>query len=271
VVLHVVGFVAGDEVGGRAALREGRGAWVSEPLAFRWGLQIGDSLAISTPRGEVALPIAAIHRDYSNERGEVLVGAAWLEAHATPGITAIALQGAPGTDVEAWSMQLRAVAADAAEQDVVVRSNQELRSSSLAVFDRTFAITGVMRLLCLLVAFFGIYAAFAGLQLERAAEIGLLRCLGARPLQIGFLVLGQTALLGLVAGVLAVPVGALFGHVLVLVINRISFGWSLPVTAVPWTAVGEVLLLAVGASLLAGVQPAAAFARMRPADGLREA
>jgi putative ABC transport system permease protein len=269
-VLRSFAFVGSDQRTGRDALPRGTGAWISESLAFRWGLAVGDVLVIATANGPVELPIAAVHRDYSNERGEVLVGAMWLDAHAHVGVTAIALQAAQGVDVEAWVQQLRARAANAAEQDVQIRSQNELRTSSIAIFDRTFAITGVMRLLCLLVAFFGIYAAFASLQLERGAEIGLLRCLGARPRQIGFVVLGQTALLGLCAGVLAIPVGALLGHLLAHVINRVSFGWSLAQVEVPSSAVAEVIVLAVVAALAAGVQPAFRFARMRPADALRE-
>ena len=269
-VLRSFAFVGNDQRTGRDALLRGTGAWVSESLAFRWGLSVGEVLVVRTAKGPVDLPIAAVHRDYSNERGEVLVGASWLDAQAQVGVTAIALQAEPGTEVEPWVLQLRARTAAASEQDVQIRSQNELRTSSLAIFDRTFAITGVMRLLCLLVAFFGIYAAFASLQLERGAEIGLLRCLGARPRQIGFVVLGQTALLGLCAGLLAIPVGALLGHVLAIVINRVSFGWSLAQVEVPASAVAEVIALAVLAALAAGLQPAWRFARMRPADALRE-
>ncbi|MCC7065295.1 MAG: FtsX-like permease family protein [Planctomycetes bacterium] len=269
-VLRSFAFVGNDQRTGRDALLRGTGAWVSESLAFRWGLSVGEVLVVRTAKGPVDLPIAAVHRDYSNERGEVLVGASWLDAQAQVGVTAIALQAEPGTEVEPWVLQLRARTAAASEQDVQIRSQNELRTSSLAIFDRTFAITGVMRLLCLLVAFFGIYAAFASLQLERGAEIGLLRCLGARPRQIGFVVLGQTALLGLCAGLLAIPVGALLGHVLANVINRVSFGWSLAQVEVPASAVAEVIALAVLAALAAGLQPALRFARMRPADALRE-
>ncbi|HEX5054246.1 MAG TPA: FtsX-like permease family protein [Planctomycetota bacterium] len=255
----------------REALPRGEGVWVSEPLAFRWQLAVGDALTVATERGAAVLPILAIYRDYGNERGEVLAGKAWFDAHLRGGITALALETKPGTDVDASLAELRARAAAAAEQDVGIRSQRELRLGSLAIFDRTFAITGVMRLLCLLVAFFGIYSAFATLQLERGAEVGLLRCLGARPRQVGLLVLGQTALLGLCAGLLALPTGALLGHVLAEVVNRVSFGWSLLEVTVPRTAMVEAVLLALVAAVLAGVQPAVRFARMRPADGLREA
>jgi len=125
--------------------------------------------------------------------------------------------------------------------------------------------------LCLVVAFFGIYSAFAALQLERAGEVGLLRCLGARPSRIAVVVIGQTALLGATAALLAVPLGVLIGELLVHVINRVSFGWSLAAVTVPGRALVEAAALAVGASLLAGIWPALRFARVRPAQVLREA
>jgi putative ABC transport system permease protein len=273
--LRAFPLLDGDDAAGRAALAaatpDGAGAWVSEPLAFRWGLARGDPLTIATPRGPATLRIAATYRDYSNERGEVLVPAAWMQANVPAPVTALGLELAAGADAAAVVAALRARAAAAGEQAVAVRAQRELRAASLDVFDRTFAITGVMRLLCLLVAFAGIYAAFAALQLERAAEIGLLRSLGALPSRVALLVVGQTALLGACAGLLALPVGAMLGHVLAHVINKVSFGWSLAAVAVPRAAVGEALALAVGASLLSGLQPAWRFARMRPADALREA
>ncbi|MFN7588353.1 MAG: ABC transporter permease, partial [Planctomycetota bacterium] len=264
-------LLQGDDARGRAAIAAGDGAWISEPMAFRRGLRVGDVLTIRGSDGPVTLPIAAIYRDYSNERGEVIVGASWLQQHLRAPVTALSFEAAAGVDVEPLAATLRAAAATADTQAVSVRVQGELRSSSLQVFDRTFAITGVMRLLCLCVAFVGIYAAFAALQLERAGEIGLLRCLGARPRQIGLVVLGQTALLGLCAGLLALPLGVLLGHVLAHVINRVSFGWTLVTVSVPWSALGEVLVLAIVAATLAGLQPAWRFARMRPAEGLREA
>lgn len=258
-----------DAAAGQALLR-GEAAFVSEPLAFRHGLQVGSELRIQTPQGPVSLPVMAIYRDYSNERGELLVGAEFCNRHLPVAVTAVALEAASGRDIEAWANELRQLLATAADQAVQVRTQGELRRTSLEIFDRTFAITSAMRLLCLLVAFFGIYAAFASLQLERGREIGVLRCLGARPRRIAGLVLGQTALLGAAAGVLALPVGALLGQVLARIINRISFGWSLSAVEVPAAAMFEVLWLAIAAALLAGVQPALRFARMRPVEALRE-
>lgn len=247
------------------------GAWVSEPLAFRADLAVGDELTLGAGEAAVTLPIVAVYRDYSSERGEALVSRDWLfRAGVRAGVTALGLELAPGRDLDEAMAALQARAAGADEQDVMIRSTRELKQTSLEIFDRTFAITSVMRLLCLAVAFFGIYSAFSALQFERGAEVGLLRCLGATPVRIGVVVIGQTALLGLCAALLAMPLGVLVGQVLAHVINKVSFGWSLAAVQVPARAMLEAAVLAVVASLLAGLWPAARFSQMRPATALRE-
>ncbi len=263
----------GDRSAARASLA-GRGpaaAWISEPLAFRAGVGVGDAVTLGVGGGAVTLPVVAVYRDYSSERGEVMVPRDWLHgAGVRAAVTALGLELERGRDLGAAMAALRAAAASASDQGVMLRSTQELKQTSLDIFDRTFAITGVMRLLCLAVAFFGIYSAFSALQLERGAEVGLLRCLGATPGRIGVVVVGQTALLGACAALLSLPLGLVIGQLLADVINKVSFGWSLVSVHVPGRALVEASLLAIVASLLAGLWPAARFARMRPAAAMRE-
>ena len=263
----------GDRDAACAALADAGqpGVWVSEPLAFRCGLSVGDDVTIGVEEAAATLPVVAIYRDYSSERGELLVARDWLfRAGVRTGVTALGMEMAPGHDLDESMDAMRARAAAAADQGVMVRSTRDLKQTSLEIFDRTFAITGVMRLLCLAVAFFGIYSAFSALQFERGAEVGLLRCLGATPGRVGVVVIGQTALLGACAALLAMPLGVVVGQLLAHVINKVSFGWSLVSVQVPAGALVEASVLAVVASLLAGLWPAARFAKMRPANALRE-
>ena len=102
-----------------------------------------------------------------------------------------------------WCKQLRALVGD--EQEVVIRSNRALREASLEIFDRTFAITTVLQLLATIVAFVGILSALMALQLERARELGMLRANGLTPRQLWGVVLSQTGLMGVTAGLLATP------------------------------------------------------------------
>src|SRR5439155_1641468 len=97
-------------------------------------------------------------------------------------VSALALYAAPGVDVERLMAALRERAAGGHE--VLIRSNRALRDASLEIFDRTFAITAVLRLLIVAVAFVGVLSALMALQLERAREHGVLRALGLTPGQV---------------------------------------------------------------------------------------
>jgi putative ABC transport system permease protein len=152
---------------------------------------------------------------------------------------------------------------------VLIRSNRALKSASLEVFDRTFAITGVLRLLAFIVAFIGVLSALMALQLERSRELGVLRATGLTPGQIWQLVTFQTGLMGLVAGLLAVPAGLLLAVVMIFVVNKRSFGWTLQLEMGPGILVQAVLLALIGA-LLAGVYPSWRMSRTPPALALRE-
>jgi putative ABC transport system permease protein len=150
-----------------------------------------------------------------------------------------------------------------------VRSNRGLRDATLEVFDRTFVITGVLRTLTLIVAFIGVLSSLMALQLERGRELGVLRATGMTPGQLRVLVSSQTGLMGLAAGLLAAPLSLGLAWMLIHVVNRRSFGWTLDLRA-DWASLGTAVLVAVTAALLAGVWPAARMARTPPAAALRE-
>ena len=107
------------------------------------------------------------------------------------------------------------------------------------------------------------------LQLERTREQAVLRATGVTPRQLSLLTLLQTGLMGLYAGVLSLPLGWLMSRVLIEVINRRSFGWSIE-THLPAAALPEAVLLALSAALLASLYPAWRMRRVQPAQALRE-
>jgi putative ABC transport system permease protein len=107
------------------------------------------------------------------------------------------------------------------------------------------------------------------LQLERARENGVLRAFGLTPAQVWAMVTAQTGLMGVVAGLLAVPVGIMLAAVLVFVINRRSFGWTMPIDVTPHILV-QGAALAVTAALLAGIYPAWKMSTAVTAEALRD-
>jgi putative ABC transport system permease protein len=262
-------FVSTD--GGREAARQAvkNGAVLaSEPLANRLGLPArGAHITLTTDRGPRDFPIAGIYRDYSSSQGVVMMG---LDLYRSfwddPAITAIALKLAPDVDPDGVVQELGDRLAGV--QGVLVRPNRALRAEALNVFDRAFAITGALQLLAAVVAFIGVLSALLSLQLERGRELGLLRAVGLTAGQLRSLVLLETGLMGAVAGLLALPTGFTLALILIYIINRRSFGWTLQLQASPGVFL-QALALAVIAALLAGVYPALRMSRMLAAEALR--
>ncbi|NOQ52556.1 MAG: FtsX-like permease family protein [Desulfuromonadaceae bacterium] len=260
-------FKTGDEERAWRAFEEGA-VIISEPYAYHHDLQVGDTVELRTDRGNKTFPIAGIYYDYASDRGRVTIsrkvyGRFWNDRS----VDALALYRKKGGDVEILVDEVRRKSAGM--QQVEVYSNRSLRQASLATFDRTFAITGVLRLLAIVVAFVGILNALMAMQLERSRELAVLRATGLTPRQLWGLVGLETGLIGLVAGLLALPLGIIQALVLIFVINRRSFGWTMQMAIDPQILL-QALILALVAALLAGIYPALRMARTSPAAALRE-
>ena len=257
-------FRSGDDRG----VWDGGAVIVSEPFANRHGVAAGGAVRLRTDRGEQDFRVAGVFYDYGSSAGVVVMSrraydAAWNDRR----ISSLALEAVPGVDVNALVAAVRERAAGGPR--LVVRSNRALREASMEIFDRTFAITGVLRTLSLVVAFVGMLAALMALALERSREIGVLRALGLTPRQVWGLLTAQTGIIGLLAGVLAVPSGLLLAAVLVFVINRRSFGWTMSIDPSPAILLQGVALSLL-AALLAGLYPAWRMAGAPPAEVLRD-
>jgi putative ABC transport system permease protein len=241
---------------------------VSEPYAYRYDVGVGDTLRLQTDRGAQALPIRAVFYDYGSDLGVVLTSrSTYTRYYDDRGVSGVAVNAASGQDVDALVDRIRT--RTQGMQDVVAQSNVGLRESSMRIFDRTFTITTVLRLLAIVVAFIGVLSALMALQLEREREFGVLRATGMTPGQVGRYVTMQTGVMGFVAGLLSIPLGLALAYVLIFVINKRSFGWTLQLEVAPGILI-QALLLGIVAALLAGAYPSWKMAQSNPANALRE-
>ena len=252
----------------RTLLAQGDVVAVSEPYAFHHALEVGSVVELGTDRGPRPFRVVGIYADYASDEGGILMSRPTYERYFDDrGISAMGLVAGPGVDLTALCERVRARAGD--EQALTVRANRELLDASLAIFDRTFAVTEVLRLLSVGVAFIGILSALSALALERSRELAVLRAIGLTPRKVVGLVTLQTALMGLFAGIFSLPLGVALAYVLVFVINRRSFGWTLELALAPDVAV-KAIMLSLLAAVLAGIYPALKMSRARPAVALRE-
>jgi len=128
-------------------------------------------------------------------------------------------------------------------------------------------VTDALEAVAVMVALLSVLGALAALVLERTREIGVLRAIGADRRQIIRALLVEGGLLAVTGLVLGALTGVLLSAVLVHVLNRESFGWTLEI-ATPW---GRVLLVAAGlfaAALLATLPPARRAAQIPPREAM---
>lgn len=258
-------LIDGDEVW--PAFQTGEAILISEPLAYRRGLAVGDRLELPTDQGGHRFPIAGVFLDYGSEHGRILLHRTGYERYwRDPTVGSAAVFAAPGESLATLRERLQERLGPI--QSLLIRSNRDIQNRTLEIFDRTFTITQVLRVLAILVAVVGVLSALLALQLERAREFATLRAMGMTASEIGGLVSLQTGFMGAAAGLLSIPTGLLLAAVLIFVINRRAFGWSLPFEVNPLLLL-ETLALAIVAALLAGLYPIWRMARARPAEALR--
>jgi len=251
-----------------AALDDAGAVLVSEPFATLRSVEPGGTVTLLTPAGPHAFPVAGVYYDYGSDQGAVLMElATYRRLWQDRSVSGVSVYAAPGVAAEDLAEAIRRRTAPT--QALLVRSNRALRTLSLQIFDRTFVVTEVLRLLAGLVAFIGVLSALMALQLERARELGVLRANGLTPGQVWQLVTSETGLMGLAAGLLSLPIGLVLAAIMIYVINRRSFGWTL-VMELPPGVLLEALGLALAAALLAGLYPAWKMSRVSPAEALRE-
>ncbi|HJV65635.1 MAG TPA: FtsX-like permease family protein [Geomonas sp.] len=260
-------FKKGDPRRAWPSFQRGESVLLSEPYSLRHHLKVGDRLTLRTRQGAVSLPVSGIIYDYGSDTGIVIMSrTGYLKYFDDPKVDGMSFYARPGVSTAQLAAEIRARGGG---QRLTIITNKELKKATMTIFDRTFAITGVLRILTLVVAFVGILSALMAMQVERARELAVLRAVGLTPLQVLGVICGETALIGLLAGVLSLPLGILEALILVFVVNLRSFGWTMQFQVDPAYLV-EAILLSVTAALLAGLYPAASIARTSPALALKE-
>ena len=250
-------------------LQSGDAVAVSEPYAYHNDKDVGSTVRLSTSEGDRDFRIAGIYYDYRNSvNGRVMMSrSAYQRFWDDDRFSGIGVNAADGVGLDDLTASIeRAIGGD---REVEIRSNAELKAAALAVFDRSFAITSVVRVLSVSVAFVGVLSALMAMQMERSMEFGTLRAIGFTPRQVWLMFTSQTGLMGVIAGLLSVPLGLIEAAALIFVVNRRSFGWSMDMEIYPIVML-QAVVIAATAALLASVYPAIVMSRASPAHALRE-
>jgi putative ABC transport system permease protein len=223
-------------------------AWISEDLQDQYGDQPGSWITLPLGAQPQRFFIAGVWRDYTHPGGAVVIARSdYVAATADRSATEASIWQRPGSDPAVTEQQIRAALAEPGA--VQLESSEQLRESSLRAFDRAFLITYALEAVAVLIGLAGISVAASATALARRGQFGMLRHLGMLRRQV----LGMLACEGVTQSLIAVTCGLVLGAalsvVLVYVINRQSFHWSIDLS-VPW---GQLAVLSCTLVLAAAI------------------
>ena len=248
-------------------LRAGNSVIVSEPFAYKHGVKRGDTISLHLGTSLASFRIADVYYDYGSERGFILMDRNTMKQYLPDDAPSnLAVYVASGADAK----QVRSEIEQAVSSyRVLIFSNADLRREAVKIFDRTFAITYALEVVAVLVAVVGVAGALLALVFDRKRELGLLRFLGATSAQIRRMILAEAALLGLLADAAGLLLGFALSLILVFVINKQSFGWTIRFHW-PVAILSGAISLVLAATVMAGFYPARIAVRLNPVEVVHE-
>ncbi len=250
-----------------AELRDSNAVVVSEPFTYKHHKKAGDSITLSLGEAKATFRIADVYYDYSSERGSILMDrSTMLRYLPDPAPSNLAIYVSPDAHLETVRAEIEKATAG---HRVLLFSNRDLRAEAIRIFDRTFAITYALEAVAVIVAVVGIAGALLALVIDRRRELGLLRFLGAATGQVRKLILFEAGLLGLLANLAGMALGFALSLVLIYVVNKQSFGWTIRFHWPVEILLGA-LMLVYAATVLAGLYPAQVAVRLNPLEVVHE-
>jgi putative ABC transport system permease protein len=243
------------------------GVFVSEPFSLKYHRRVGDSVTLPSAHGPHTYTICGIYRDYSNDRGVVFMNRPdYIAAFDDDRIHTIVVYLKPGVDHQSARRELERRFGPKYHAFAV--TNESIRAEVMKIFDQTFLITYALLAVAIVVAVLGIINTLAALILERTRELALLRVAGMSLAELRTMLLLESALLGVAATATGVVMGYALSWILINVVNKQSFGWTIEFHT-PVALIAGSLAITLAASVLAGFVPARLDSRIDIASAIK--
>ncbi len=202
--------------------------------------------------------VAGVWRDYARQFGAIAIDQRdYVRITGDAQVNDLAVWPQDGADAGALQSSIRSyissqfaapangVAVDASKL-VEFASADEIRTLSLQIFDRSFAVTYWLQAVAIAIGLFGVAASFSAQVLARRKEFGLLAHLGLTRRQILQVVAFEGAAWTAIGSVAGCALGLVVSAILVHVVNPQSFHWTMDLT-VPWLRLVLLCLAVVAA------------------------
>lgn len=224
--------------------------WISEAAADLFALKVGDESKFELAGKSVAAAVRGIWRDYEHQNGAIVMDRNdYIRLSGDHAINTVWFWLEDSSDTARVSNAIRDLLPPGSGHDI--RTPREVRQLSLAAFDRTFAITYLLELVAVTVGLFGIAAGISAQVLARRSEFGALRHLGFTRGQIAMMLAIEGTVLGALGVIVGLLTGSVISLILIYVVNRQSFHWSMDLSAPVGLLSGLSVMLIAAAALIA--------------------
>lgn len=256
-------FQSGNSISILQEAIEEKKVLISEVLANRFNLQKGETIDIASPQGKVSFEIGGIFYEYSTDGGKIVIDRSVLKTvwdhQSVNKIDLVSIYLEEGLDADAVRSKL--LKTWGRSYGLSFTTQSAFKNEILDIFDQTFLITYALEWIAIVVALLGITNTLFVSILERRREIAIFRSIGASRNQVVHVVLIEAFYMGLLGNVLGLACAYFLSLLLIFVINKASFGWTLLYQFPPEVFLHS-FLLASGTALLAGYFPAKKAAQM---------
>ncbi|MDC5821645.1 ABC transporter permease [Vibrio europaeus] len=247
-------------------LHHSKGVMISESMALKLGIRPGDYIDLTGKLGS-GWQVVGVYYDYGNPYNQVLLSHRnWLYAFAGSGSVALGAVLNDGVNPIGLKRRLETIFRLDAER---IFDNSHIHSQAMRVFDRTFSIADTLGNITLVIAVFGIFFATVAGEVSRQKHISLLRCLGMSGRELILMGGLQLFVFGAIAMLIAMPLGLALANLVVDIVIKQSFGWTLEVQFIPteYLHSGALAMLSL---MVAGAIPVLRMVRNTPMKSLRD-
>jgi putative ABC transport system permease protein len=224
--------------------------WINEAASDLYQWRVGDLRDVSIAGHATRTFVQGVWRDYEHQGGAIVMNhQSYSALSGDRAVNTVWLWLADGVSEQDVQAAVRDTLPTGADYDL--RTPREIRRLSLAAFDRTFAVTYLLEFVAVLIGLFGIAAGMSAQVLARRGEFGALRHLGFTRAQVAAMLAIEGATLGAVGVIVGLAAGALVSLILIYVVNRQSFHWSMDLSAPLGALIGLSVALIASAALIA--------------------
>jgi putative ABC transport system permease protein len=233
------------------APRANSSAWISEALQDLYGYKVGDTIAVPLAGHMIPFTVAGVWRDYARLSGSIVISRDTYQADTgDTGANEGSVWLNPGVEAASMEKLLRSHLNDG--DAVEITTTAALHERSLKIFDRAFAITYALEVIAVIIGLTGVSFAASSTALARRAEFGMLRHIGMLRTQIIGMLADEGILTSAFGVIYGLALGIALSLVLVYVINRQSFNWSIDLD-VPARLLALLSLVLIGAAAITAV------------------